>query len=109
MVTAVDTPYGPESEARLAGEINAFIDYGEMTPLEAIQAATITSAEVYGLDGMTGSIEEGKEADIVLFERNPLEEPLNLHNAMMVISNGRIAVPFRSAFPGLNGRPDRSY
>ena len=109
MVTAVDTPYGPESVARLAGEINAFIDYGGMTPLEAIQAATITSAEVYGLDGMTGSIEEGKEADIVLFERNPLEEPLNLHNAMMVISNGRIAVPFRSAFPALNGRPDRSY
>ena len=28
MVTSVDTPYGPESVARLAGEINAFIDYG---------------------------------------------------------------------------------
>ncbi len=109
MVTAVDTPYGPESVARLAGEINAFIEYGGMTPLEAIQAATITSAEVYGLDEVTGSIEEGKEADIVLFERNPLKEPMNLHNAMMVISNGRIAVPFRSAYPGLNGRPARSY
>lgn len=109
MITGIDTAYNPDSVSRMAGEINSFIDYAGMTPLEAIQAATIRPAEIFGMDDRTGSVEVGKEADLVVFERNPLEEPMNLHNTMMVVSNGRIAVPFRSPYPGLDGRPDRSY
>jgi imidazolonepropionase-like amidohydrolase len=109
MLTGVDTVYEPDSVSRIAGEINAFIDYGGMTPLEAIQSATITSAKVYGIKDVTGTIDEGKEADLLIVERNPLEQPMNLHNPMMVISNGHIVVPFRSPYPGLIDRPDRSY
>ena len=91
ILTAVDSGYGPESVYRVAGEINAFIDFG-MTPLEALQAATVKSAEAYGLGESTGAIEEGLEADLLVFDRNPLEYPSVLHNPLMVMSNGRVGL-----------------
>lgn len=91
ILTAVDSGYGPESVYRVAGEINAFIEFG-MTPLEALQAATIKSAEAYGLGGQTGIIEAGLEADLLVFDRNPLEQPSVLHNPLMVMSNGRVGL-----------------
>ena len=91
ILTAVDSGYGPESVYRVPGEINAFIDFG-MTPLEALQAATIRSAEAYGLADVTGVIEAGLEADLLVFDRNPLEQPSVLHNPLMVMSNGRVGL-----------------
>ncbi len=91
MVTAVDTSYGPESVYRIPGEINAFIDFG-MTPINALRAATVTSAEAYGLAGETGAIEAGLDADLLVFDRDPLEQPSVLHNPLLVMSNGRVAV-----------------
>lgn len=91
ILTAVDSGYGPESVYRVAGEINAFIEFG-MTPLEALQAGTIKSAEAYGLGDVTGAIEPGLEADLLVFDRNPLEQPSALHNPLMVMSNGRIGL-----------------
>ena len=91
ILTAVDSGYGPESVYRVSGEINAFIDFG-MTPLEALQAATIKSAEAYGLGGKTGAVEVGLEADLVVFDRNPLQQPSVLHNPLMVMSNGRLGL-----------------
>ena len=58
IITATDTSYRPQSVTRLSGEINNFIEFG-MSPLEAIQAATIVSAEVYGIAEKTGAIEAG--------------------------------------------------
>jgi len=91
ILTAVDSGYGPESVYRVSGEINAFIEFG-MTPLEALQAATIKSAEAYGLDAETGAVEAGLEADLLVFDRNPLQQPTVLHNPLVVISNGRIGL-----------------
>jgi len=91
ILTAVDSGYGPESVYRVSGEINAFIEFG-MTPLEALQSATIKSAEAYGLADKTGAIEAGLEADLVVFDRNPLEQPSVLHNPLMVMSNGRVGL-----------------
>jgi imidazolonepropionase-like amidohydrolase len=91
ILTAVDSGYGPESVYRVAGEINAFIEFG-MTPLEALQAATINSAEAYGLGGATGAIEAGLDADLLVFDRNPLEQPSVMHNPLMVMSNGRLGL-----------------
>lgn len=91
ILTAVDSGYGPESVYRVAGEINAFIEFG-MTPVEALQAATIRSAEAYGLADQTGAIEAGLEADLLVFDRNPLQQPSVLHNPLLVLSNGRIGL-----------------
>ncbi len=91
IVTAVDSSYGPESIYRIPGEINAFIEFG-MTPADALRAATIASAEAYGLDAQTGAIEAGLDADLLVFDRDPLEQPSVLHNPLLVMSNGRVAV-----------------
>jgi imidazolonepropionase-like amidohydrolase len=68
-----------------------------MSPFEAIQAATMTSAELLGLEKNTGKIEKDFEADMILVPGNPLEEIRFLQDALMVISNGNIAlkrIPF---------------
>lgn len=91
ILTAVDSGYGPESVYRVAGEINAFIEFG-MTPLEALQAATVKSAEAYGLSEQTGVIEAGLDADLLVFDRNPLLQPSVLHNPLAVVSNGRVGL-----------------
>jgi len=91
ILTAVDSGYGPESIYRVSGEINAFIEFG-MTPLEALQSATTKSAEAYGLGEQTGAIEAGLEADLLIFDRDPLAQPSVLHNPLMVMSNGRVGL-----------------
>ena len=45
-----------------------------MTPREALIAATRTAAELSGYGDVTGSIETGKEADLLAVEGNPLED-----------------------------------
>ena len=42
-------------------------------PLEIIKSATLDSAEALGADDIIGSIEEGKLADFIIIEENPLE------------------------------------
>lgn len=101
VITSTDTTYGPESTTRLYKEISNFVEMG-LTPLEALQSATIVSARVYGLEKKTGAVEPGLEADLVVFDRNPLTNILAVHDPVLVISNGRIALnrPLIPARPG---------
>ena len=91
IVTAVDSSYGPDSVYRIPGEINAFVEFG-MSPIDALRAATVRSAEAYELEEYTGTIEAGLDADLLAFDRNPLEQPSVLHNPLLVMSNGRVGV-----------------
>jgi imidazolonepropionase-like amidohydrolase len=90
IITSTDTQYGPRSNTRISGEIINFVEYAGMSPLEAIQSATIVSASVYGLSEETGAIEVGLEADFVAYDRNPLKEVHVLSDPMFVMSNGRL-------------------
>lgn len=63
---------------------------GGMTPLEAIQAATINGAKTLGLDREIGSLEVGKLADLVVLDRNPVENIRNTEFVHMVMINGRL-------------------
>ena len=42
-------------------------------PLEVIQSATLNGAELLGIDHLTGSVEIGKLADLIIIDENPLE------------------------------------
>jgi len=63
---------------------------GGMTPLEALRCATINGAKYLGLDGDLGSLEKGKLADLVVLDRNPLENIRNTDSVRMVMLNGRL-------------------
>ena len=66
------------------------LQQGGMTNLEAIRTATINGARALGLDKELGSIEEGKLADLVVMDRNPLENIRNSESIAMVMLNGRL-------------------
>ena len=52
--------------------------------LEALKAITINAAEITGISDRVGSIEPGKDADIVIFDGNPIKD-LDYHTYMTII------------------------
>jgi imidazolonepropionase-like amidohydrolase len=94
--TGADNYYDEQSINRVSLEIMHLVRLG-LSPFEAIQAATVSSAELLGLDNRTGRIAPGFEADLLLVPGNPLEDVMVLQDVLMVVSNGRIAlkrIPF---------------
>jgi imidazolonepropionase-like amidohydrolase len=66
------------------------LQQGGLTPMEALRAGTIDGARYLGLDAEIGSIEKGKLADLVVLDRNPLENIRNSESLSMVMLNGRL-------------------
>ena len=56
--------------------------------IEALKAITINPAEILGIDDRVGSIEEGKDADLVIFSSNPLK--CILSEALLTVIDGRV-------------------
>ena len=63
---------------------------GGMSPLQALEAATLSGAKYLGMDHDLGSIREGKLADLIVLSANPLEEIRNTENIDWVMLNGRL-------------------
>jgi imidazolonepropionase-like amidohydrolase len=62
-----------EQHGRNATELELMVRYG-MSPLQAITAATKTSSQACRIDTLTGTLEVGKKADILVIESNPLDD-----------------------------------
>jgi imidazolonepropionase-like amidohydrolase len=91
IVAGSDTGYGPNSIARVSREIGMLVDAG-LTPLQALQAATITNAEMLKLEKQIGVVANGFEADVLVVDGNPLDNVRTLLDPLLVISNGRVAL-----------------
>ncbi|MEV8410748.1 amidohydrolase family protein [Streptomyces niveus] len=68
------------------------------TPMEALVAATRTNAEILGLSGQVGVIAPGAQADLVLWNGSPLEDPELFSDpakAVLVIRAGQIVKDLR--------------
>jgi imidazolonepropionase-like amidohydrolase/Tol biopolymer transport system component len=63
---------------------------GGMSPLEALDSATIAGARYLGMDKDLGSLETGKLADLVVLDKNPLENIRNSDSVRYVMLNGRL-------------------
>ncbi len=68
-------------------ELEIYVKLG-MSPMDAIISATLRGAELLGQEKKLGSLTQGKLADLVVVEGNPLENIRNLDNVRMVFKEG---------------------
>jgi imidazolonepropionase-like amidohydrolase len=61
-----------------------------LTPMEALQAATRNAATYLGLLDNYGTVEEGKRADLVLLDANPMTDITNTQKISAVVLGGRM-------------------
>ncbi|MCH7664681.1 MAG: amidohydrolase family protein [Acidobacteria bacterium] len=61
-----------------------------LTPLQALQAATLDPARYLGVTDLLGTVAEGKLADLVLLDANPLELITNTQRIHAVMLNGQL-------------------
>lgn len=66
------------------------LQQGGMTTMEAIRCATLYGAQYLGLDNDLGSLMPGKLADLIVMEKNPLENIRNSESIRYVMVNGRL-------------------
>lgn len=69
-------------------ELDFLVRYTGMTPAQAIYAATAGNAEILNISDVTGSLDEGLSADLLVTEGNPLENLRTLNNPSLVVTHG---------------------
>jgi imidazolonepropionase-like amidohydrolase len=74
-------------------ELELYVSKVGLSPLEAIVVGTLNGAKVMGLDDVLGTVDVGKYADLVLVEKNPLEDIGSLQdkeNVKLVLRDGEV-------------------
>jgi imidazolonepropionase-like amidohydrolase len=71
-------------------ELELLVHGAGLTPMQAIQSATINAARVMGADTAIGSIAVGKTADVLLLSANPLDDIAHTRDIVSVIARGRV-------------------
>jgi imidazolonepropionase-like amidohydrolase len=90
IMAGTDTPIalltpGPS----LHEELRLLVKSG-LTPLEALEAATLRPAQYFGMEDSLGTIAKGQIADLVLLNKNPMDDISNTQTIQMVIKNGNL-------------------
>jgi imidazolonepropionase-like amidohydrolase len=78
----------------LARELELYVHSG-LTPMQALQTATITPARVMKLAQRTGSLDPGKQADLLLIDGNPLQQIRDIRRVQLVVKDGQLYEPAR--------------
>jgi len=63
---------------------------GGMTPMEVLRCATLNGSKIVGRPNELGTIEPGKLADLVIFDKNPLDDIHNTNTIHWVMKNGEL-------------------
>jgi hypothetical protein len=85
ILAGTDTPFG----FSLHHELFLFVEHG-LTPLQALQTATINSAKYLNQSDVLGSVEDGKIADLIILNENPLIDIHNISDINSVVLNGKL-------------------
>lgn len=83
---------GTDNEGTISDEIQNYIQSG-MSPLDAIKSATIIPAVMMGASDVSGSIEKGKNGDLLILDENPLLNISTLKKIHTVIKGSFIIHP----------------
>src|ERR671917_991718 len=91
ILSGSDIPnFGLIPGASLHNELELLTEAG-IKPLEVIAIATNNGAEALGIDNRVGTIEPGKEADMIILTSNPIENISNTKGIAAVIVDGKFA------------------
>ena len=69
-------------------ELNHFVKYCGVTPAFALYSATKLNARLAGIGDVTGGVEIGKQADLIVCTDDPLKSPSALRTLDMVVKGG---------------------
>ena len=86
---AYGTDSGVYPHGQNAKQFAYMVRYG-MTPMQAIQSATIRAAELLGKENVLGSIRAGRFADLIAVKGDPLNDIAALENVQLVMKDGKI-------------------
>lgn len=87
---ALGTDAGVTPHGGNAREFQLLVEWGGMSPLDAISCGTRNGAKLLGLDAKLGTLEAGKLADVVAVAGDPSRDIKALANAVFVMKNGRV-------------------
>lgn len=98
---AAGVPIGAGTDTPIAFAIPGYSLHSELdflvraglSPLEALEAATVRPAEYFSLEDEMGTIDVGKRADMVLLDANPLDDINNTKAINSVITKGEVLRP----------------
>jgi len=85
--TDAGTPFNPHGD--LALELARMVEFG-LSPMQAIMAATTSAARLLRLEGTTGSVEVGKQADLVLVRGDPIADITAMRRPAYVMKGGTV-------------------
>ena len=83
----------PQTQGKNANELVALTVVG-MTPLQAIQAATVKASELIGWQDRIGTIEAGKFADLIAVDGDPISDITTLERVKFVMKGGKVVKEF---------------
>jgi len=92
LAAATDGSYGDGDDTarvRVQHDVEQMVEVG-LTPLEALTAATLNGARVLGIEDRTGTIAADREADLIVVDRNPLEDLRALFEPLLVVTDGKV-------------------
>ena len=94
LLAGTDAPQGYDlvPGSSIHRELQLFVRAG-LTPLQALQTATLNPAIYFGRTADWGTVAPGKIADLVLLARNPLSDIANTRSIVAVVADGRYYSP----------------
>ena len=86
---AYGTDIGVFEHGQVAADFRFLVSYG-MTPLQAIQSATLVAADLLRLGSELGTLEPGHLADLIAVEGDPLKDITTLERVRFVMKHGKV-------------------
>ncbi|MGH8253341.1 MAG: amidohydrolase family protein [Steroidobacteraceae bacterium] len=84
-----DDPDWRDPDSALFSELAELVNKVGMSPAEALRSATVIGAQAAGQQADAGSIASGKLANLVVLEKDPLQDITNLRSVFMVVKHGK--------------------